>query len=63
LKTLAATFFSSVKIRQPAWVRRLFRAGLGLLHRFEVNRAVLFSILTQGWSVVAGPLTMLVIVH
>lgn len=34
-----------------------------LLKRFEVNRAVLFSIMSQAWSVLAGPLTILVIAH
>ncbi len=32
-----------------------------LLKRFEVNRAVLFSIMNQGWSLLTGPLTILVI--
>jgi O-antigen/teichoic acid export membrane protein len=63
LKTLAATSLSNVKRRQPDWVQRLFRAALGVLRRFEVNRAVFFSVLTQGWSALAGPATMLVIAH
>lgn len=36
---------------------------MSVLRRFEVNRAVFFSVLTQGWSALAGPATMLVIAH
>jgi O-antigen/teichoic acid export membrane protein len=35
----------------------------GLLRRLEVSRAVFFSVLTQGWSALAGLATVLVIVH
>jgi O-antigen/teichoic acid export membrane protein len=52
-----------VKQRKPALVARLFRPALGLLRRFEVNRAVFFGVLTQGWSALAGPMTMVVIAH
>lgn len=37
--------------------------AVAILRRFEVNRAVFFSVLTQGWSALAGPATMLVIAH
>ena len=33
-----------------------------LLHRFEVNRAVFFGILTQIWSLIAGPVTALLVI-
>ena len=36
---------------------------MALLRRLEVNRAVLFSVLTQGWSALVAPVTMLVIAH
>jgi len=41
----------------------IWQKVIGLLRRLEVNRAVFFSILTQGWSALAGPVTMLVIAH
>lgn len=36
---------------------------IGLLRGLEVSRAVFFSVLTQGWSALAGLATVLVIMH
>lgn len=41
----------------------IWQKVIGLLRRLEVNRAVFFSVLTQGWSALAGPVTMLVIAY
>jgi hypothetical protein len=39
----------------------MLNSGIKFLRRFEVNRAVLFSIVTQIWSALAAPLTILII--
>jgi O-antigen/teichoic acid export membrane protein len=45
------------------WLQLLPQKAVAMLRRMEVNRAVFFSVLTQGWSALAGPATMLVIAH
>ncbi|HZM06645.1 MAG TPA: hypothetical protein VFC44_26900 [Candidatus Saccharimonadales bacterium] len=47
----------------PERFQPLPRRVVAILRRFEVNRAVFFSILVSGWSALAGPVTMLVIAH
>jgi O-antigen/teichoic acid export membrane protein len=39
----------------------VWQNAISLLRRFEVNRAVIYSVITQGWSAILGPATMLVI--
>src|ERR1035437_6905168 len=51
-----------LKTRLP-WFQFLPQRAMPVLRRFEVNRAVFFSILTQGWSALAGLVTMLVITY
>lgn len=48
---------------RPPWLGSLSQSIVAVLRRFEVNRAVFFSVLTQAWSALAGPVTMLVIAH
>ncbi len=57
-----ATQIELTKTRLP-WLPFMRGKLVGLLRRLEVNRAVFFSVLTQGWSALAGPVTMLVIAH
>ena len=45
------------------WYQPLPQKAAAMLRRFEVNRAVFFSVLTQGWSALAGPVTILAIAH
>jgi len=45
------------------WFRLVWQTSVALLRRFEVDRAVLFSVLSQVWSVLAGPVTMLLIAY
>jgi O-antigen/teichoic acid export membrane protein len=57
-----ATQIDVPKTRLP-WLQLLPQKAVAILRRMEVNRAVFFSVLTQGWSALAGPATMLVIAH
>lgn len=42
---------------------RLINSLRGLLYRAEVDRAVIFALLTQVWQLLAGPVTLLLIAH
>jgi O-antigen/teichoic acid export membrane protein len=45
------------------FVLKIFATVKALLLKFEVNRGVLYSLLTHGWSALAGPVSMLVIAY
>ena len=51
-------------VTQRSWLARipiLKQKGMEFSRRFGISRAVLYNILTQGWSTLAVPVTMLII--
>ena len=52
---------SMTKTTEPSNLIRLKLLGVRILRSFGVDRAIAYTLVGRGWSVIAGPLTLLLI--